>query len=47
MAYVYDVQYVPGEDIGHADAMSRLRFKDDEIDLVANVSNVHNRETCY
>ena len=35
MAYDYDVQYTPGQDIGHADAMSRLRFKDDEDDLVA------------
>ena len=35
MAYEYDVQYTPGQDIGHADAMSRLRFKDDEDDLVA------------
>ena len=34
MAYDYDVQYTPGQDIGHADAMSRLRFKDDEDDLV-------------
>ena len=30
MAYDYDVQYTPGQDIGHADTMSRLRFKDDE-----------------
>ena len=35
MAYDYDVQYTPGKDIGHADAMSRLRFKDYEDDLVA------------
>ena len=35
MAYDYDVQYTLGQDIGHADAMSRLRFKDDEDDLVA------------
>ena len=35
MAYDYDVQYTPGQDIGHADALSRLRFKDDEDDLVA------------
>ena len=35
MAYDYDVQNTPGQDIGHADAMSRLRFKDDEDDLVA------------
>ena len=35
MAYDYDVQYTPGQDIGHADAMSRLRFQDDEDDLVA------------
>ena len=35
MAYDHDVQYTPGQDIGHADAMSRLRFKDDEDDLVA------------
>ena len=35
MAYDYDVQYTSGQDIGHADAMSRLRFKDDEDDLVA------------
>ena len=35
MAYDYDVQYTPGQDIGHADAMSRLRFKDNEDDLVA------------
>ena len=35
MAYDYDVQYTPGQAIGHADAMSRLRFKDDEDDLVA------------
>ena len=35
MAYDYDVQYTPGQDIGHADAMSGLRFKDDEDDLVA------------
>ena len=36
MAYDYDVQYTPGQDnIGHADAMSRLLFKDDEDDLVA------------
>ena len=35
MAYDYDVQYTPGQDIGHADAMSRLRFRDDEDDLVA------------
>ena len=35
MAFDYDVQYTTGQDIGHADAMSRLRFKDDEDDLVA------------
>ena len=35
MAYDYEVQYTPGQEIGHADAMSRLRFKDDENDLVA------------
>ena len=35
MAYDYDVQYTPGQDIGYADAMSCLRFKDDEDDLVA------------
>ena len=35
MAYDYDVQNTPGQDIGHADAMSRLRFKDDEDDLNA------------
>ena len=35
MAYDYDVQYTPAQNIGHADAMSRLRFKDDEDDLVA------------
>ena len=35
MAYDYDVHYTSGQDIGHADAMSRLRFKDDEDDLVA------------
>ena len=38
MAYDYDVHYVPGEEIGHADAMSRLRFKVDGNDLVATVS---------
>ena len=35
MAYDYDVQYTPGQNIGHADAMSRLQFKDDEDDIVA------------
>ena len=35
MAYYYDVQYTPGPNIGHADEMSRLQFKDDEDDLVA------------
>ena len=35
MAYDYDVQYTSDQDIGHADAMSRLRFKDDEDDSVA------------
>ena len=35
IAYDYDVQYTPGQNIGHADAISRLRFKDDEDDLVA------------
>ena len=35
MAYDYDVQYTPGQDNVHADAMSRFRFKDDEDDLVA------------
>ena len=35
MAYYYDVQNTPCEDIGHADGMSRRRFKDDEDDLVA------------
>ena len=35
LAYDYDVQNTPGQDIGHADAMSRLRFEDDEDDLVA------------
>ena len=30
MASDYDVQYTTGQDIGHADAISRLRFKDDE-----------------
>ena len=34
MVYDYDVKYTPGQDIGHVDAMSGLRFKDDE-DLVA------------
>ena len=33
--YDYDVHYTAGQDIDHADAMSRLRFKDDEDDLVA------------
>ena len=35
MAYDYDVQYTPGQDFGHVDALSRLRFEDDEYDLVA------------
>ena len=35
MAYDYDVQYTPGQGSGHADAMSRVRFKDDEDDSVA------------
>ena len=35
MTYDYDVQNTPRQDIGQADAMSRLRFKDDENDLVA------------
>ena len=35
MAYDFDVQYTPSQDIGHADAMSRSRFKDDEDNLVA------------
>ena len=35
MVYNYDVQYTPGQDIGHADAMSRLRFKDYGDDLIA------------
>ena len=34
MACVYDVQYIHGEDVGHADAMSRVRFEDDRNDLV-------------
>ena len=38
MAHDYDVHYVPGEQIGHADAMSRRRFKNDQNDLVATVS---------
>ena len=33
--YDYDVQYSSGQNTGHADAISRLRFKDDEDDLVA------------
>ena len=32
IAFDHDVQYTPGHDIGHANAMSRLRFKDDEDD---------------
>ena len=35
MGYDYDVQYTPGQGIGHTDVMSRLRFQDDEDDLVA------------
>ena len=35
MAYDYDVQYTPGQDICHADAMSRLRRKNHDGDLVA------------
>ena len=35
MDYDYDVQYTPGQDFGHADAMSRLWVKDNEDDLVA------------
>ena len=38
MAYEYDVQYVPEQPIRHADAMLRLRFKEDGNDLVAFVS---------
>ena len=29
------MQYTPGQEIGHADAMSRLRFNGDENELVA------------
>ena len=35
MAYDSDVQYTPGQNFGHANAMSRLRFKDDENVAVA------------
>ena len=38
MAYEHDVQYVPEQRIGNADATSRLRFKEDGNDLVAFVS---------
>ena len=38
MAYDYDVHFVTGPEIGHVDAISRLRFKDDENDLVATVT---------
>ena len=34
MACVYDVQHIHGENVGHADAMSRVRFEDDRNDLV-------------
>ena len=35
MAFGYDVIYTLGQDIGHADAMSRSRFEDDKGNLVA------------
>ena len=35
MAFGYDVIYTLGQDIGHADAMSRSRFEDDKDNLVA------------
>ena len=35
MAFDNDIQITPGQEIGHADAMSHLRFKDHEDDLVA------------
>ena len=38
MAYDYGVQHVPEQAIEHADAMSRLRFKNDGKDLVATVT---------
>ena len=44
MAYDCDVQYVPGQLIGPADVMSRLRFKDG-----SDVSNCfsYSRETLH
>ena len=38
MAYDYDVQFVPWQEIGQADATSRLRLKGDGNDLSATVS---------
>ena len=35
MAYKFDTQYTPCQDIGQADAMPCLRFKIDDVDLVA------------
>ena len=37
MAFDYDVKYVTGQKIGHADAISRLRFEDDRNDLAVTV----------
>ena len=38
MVYDYGIQYVHGQNIGHADTMSRLPFKDDGKHLVATVT---------
>ena len=38
MAYVYDVHYEPRQEIGRAETISRLQFKNDGSDLFATVS---------
>ena len=35
MAFDYVVQYTPAQDFGHADAMSPIRFNNNEDDVVA------------
>ena len=47
MPYDSDVQNVPGQEIGHAVSMSRLRFKDNGIDLVATIRSTFEKHVIY